>query len=530
MMLATSPGGRPGTDDHARQEDDPGQVASGSARGFFVFFLVMMTLVLAVSLYTLTTFPTIHTDEPWYANLAQNWLATGNRWTTLDIGPFPDGRGQGTSILGAALPTRIAIQLGGLNLRAIRLPSLLAGIALLAVVAATGHLLWPGRSGPLAALVLALQPLFLYGSHMVRPEIWVALLALMALGCSLLGWKRNQPLWDVCAALVTVVSLDIHPNAAVFAAGLAASYLARYGRTVWRQRNALAFAAIVFTGAAYYLFRRYGLWLTAPAPAGGRMPGIQGSHPIPILSRNPLHWILNEVVRYTSYFGHDQMGALLLGFAVAAAIRRRSQTDRLLLAWLLGSALGLMLLVSRSFELYLLPMVSVGALLVGNGMDRLLQHKDKWGRRAVLFTILVLMLPLLLMLPGASSDNDKVLQRELQESVPCARILGPNQYWLAFSDCEYRSFDLVSHYHHLHGLSVAEAMTEVQPDYLIMDATVEAKLQEDFRAGGDMMGYYALPQDDVERFLDDRTTLTRVLTVPGYGPIQIRQVHWGAEK
>lgn len=147
----------------------------------------------------------------------------------------------------------------------------------------------------------------------------------------------------------------------------------------------------------------------------------------------------------------------------------------------------------------------------------------------MLFTFTALMLPLLLIVGESIEDETRLLQRELRQSVPCGRILGPNRYWLAFTECDYRSLDVISHYHHIHGFSLEESMVAIRPDYLIVDETIETKLQEDFGTGGDMLDYYALPRAEFERFLDDRTTLVRLLIAPGYGTIQIRRVHWGTE-
>ena len=497
-------------------------------RDFIIFCLVIAALAVVGNIFTLTSYPTIHTDEGWYANLAQNWIATGNRWTTLDIGPFPDGRGQSTTLLGA-LPTRLAIQLWGLSLQSIRLPSLLAGLALLGVTIAIGSLLWSWHSGILAALVLALQPLFLLTSHLVRPEIWLALVVMLALECSLLGWKHNQPLWDTAAALLAVLSLEIHQNGAVFAIGLAATYLVHYGLAVWYRPGGLCFFSTGLLGALVYLYRFVrGLALSQSSGAVSLLSG-NSSHTIPLLSSNPIHWLLKEAARYVIYFGKDPMGALLLGLAIGLALRRRTETDRLLLAWLLGSAIALMLLVSRGVELYLLPMLSVSNLLVGRGMVDLLQHPAPWAREVIALTFGVLMLPLLLLVGSSIAKDTTQVLRELQQSVPCERILGPNQYWLAFTECDYRSFDAISHYHHIHGLSLEESLSAIQPDYLIIDNSIEVKLQEDFGAGGNIISYYLLPRSDFQRFLDDHTTLLRLLTVPGYGTIQIRRVHWGTE-
>lgn len=518
---------RDGLPPHARAEqteDDLSVHPVALPRHLVILLTAVSVVALAINVLTLTTFPDIHTDEAWYANLAQNWIATGKRWTTLDAGPFPDGRGQGTTLLGA-FPTRIAIQLWGLNLRAIRLPSLLAGLALLGVVAAVGHLLWPGRSGPLAALLLALQQLFLLGSHVARPEIWLTLVVLLAFGCSLLGWKHKQPLWDVAAALLAVLSLEIHQNGVVFVIGLAATYLARHGRRVLRHRGSLAFVGTGLVGALVYFYRHPG-WVLPGQGSGGLLGGT-GSHSIPLLSMNPLCWVLNELARYVSYFGRDQIAALLLGFGIGIALHRRSEADNVLLAWLLGSAIALMLLVNRLFELYLFPLISVGMLFAGRGLADLLQHPDARRRQAVAFILFtVLTLPLLLMFSVSLADHTARMQRQLRETIPCQRILGPNQYWLAFTDCHYRSFDVINHYHHVQGLSFTESMAAIRPDYLIVDETLERKLHEGFGSGGDMMGYYALPRAEFEQFLEKHTSIVRLLIVPGYGTIQIRQVHW----
>jgi 4-amino-4-deoxy-L-arabinose transferase-like glycosyltransferase len=511
-----------------KRESDKRHASVALSRRFVSLLMAVAVVALTVNVLTLTTYPAIHTDEAWYANLAQNWLATGSRWTTLDIGAFPDGRGQGTTTLGA-VPTRLAIQAWGLSLKSIRLPSLLAGLALLGVVAGVGSLLWPGRSGPLASLVLLTQPLFLLGSHLARPEIWLALVVLLALGCSVLGWKRNQLAWDVVAGLLAVLAVEIHQNGTVFAVGLAVAYLVRYGRAVLRQRGSLAFYGTSLLGMMAYLYRHVD-WLLpdqGSGSAGGF--GAHASHSMPLLSDNPLQWVVNELVRYLLYFGKEPLAALLLGLGIAAALRRRGMADRVLLAWLAGSALAMMLLVSHKLETYLLPMLSVGALLVGHGMADLLEREGARGRQAVALTFGVLALPLLLTLGESGTNQTAQLQRELQAAVPCERILGPNRYWLAFSDCDFRSWDVVSHYHHLRGTSFEESMAAIRPDYLLIDSTIVSKLRDDFEMGSQAGSYYALPREDFQRFLDERTTLVRWIATPAHDAIQVREVHWDRE-
>jgi hypothetical protein len=371
------------------------------------------------------------------------------------------------------------------------------------------------------------QPLFLLGSHLARPEIWLTLVVLLAFGCNLLGWKREQPLLDVIAGLLTILAVEIHQNGAVFAIGLAVTYLARYGRTVLRQPNSLAFFGVSSIGALVYLYRNLGGLLPAHTGGDATILGVTSSHSIPLLSSSPVQWIINELVRYLVYFGNEPLGALLLGFGVLGALGRRDTTDRSLFAWLLGSAVAMMLLISHRLETYLLPLLSVGTLLTGRAMAELFQRQESWGRQVVMLILGVLALPLLLLLGKNDPSQPVRLQLELQQTVPCKRILGPNEYWLAFTNCDYRSWDVVSHYRHIRGISFDESMAAIHPDYLLIDNyTVLNKLREDFQTGGTTGSYYVMPQADFERFLAEKTTLVHWITTPGHGTIQVRKVHW----
>ncbi len=492
-----------------------------SRRDFAIFVIVVLGLAQIVSGMTLTAFPDIHPDEAWYANLALNWLETGKAWTTVDIGPFDGGQGMGTTLLGA-VPSRLAIELFGLNLQSLRLLSFLAGIGALATVAVVGAQLWSWRTGCLAAAALALQTVFLVSSHMSRPEVWLLLAAMLALAASLVGWRREQPLWDALAAVLAVGSVEIHQHGAVFAVALASTYLARYGRRAWREPGALYFGVVAGLGGSLVLVRTFG-------PGGQNAMsalGLGTSHSVPLFSSHPLSWPLKELGRYVAYFADAQLDALLIGLAVLLAVRRRTISDRIALSWLAGAAIGMMLLVSRVFIVYLLPMAGVAALLVGRGLAEVLELPGKWARQSVVLTVGVMLLPVLAQ-AAARAEDPMALQLELREEVACGRVLAPNQYWLAFRDCDFRSFDQVSHYHHVHGHSIEEAMAAIQPDYLIVDESIQRKLGDDFGAGGDMYTYYQMPESEFQQFLDERTLLVHSVIVPGRGAAEVREVAWG---
>jgi hypothetical protein len=69
-------------------------------------------------------------------------------------------------------------------------------------------------------------------------------------------------------------------------------------------------------------------------------------------------------------------------------------------------------------------------------------------------------------------------------------------------------------------------MAAIRPDYLLIDDTVLGKLRADFDTGGTTGSYYAMPEADFERFLDEQTKIIGGINVPGYGTVQIREVWW----
>ena len=487
--------------------------------------VVMATAVMSLTFgwLTLTTYPGMHADEAAYASLAQNWISTGNKWTTLDAGPFPGGRGQGTTVLGA-VPTRLAIQLSGLSFKSIRAASFVAGLLLLGTVAALGNRLWTTLSGILAATLLATQPIFQIGSHLTRPEIWLAVFVILSLTLSIHGWKKNQPRWDLIAALLAVIAVDIHQNGIVFAIGLAASYFPRYGRQLFLQKNALAFAIPALTGAMWYIYR-YRETFFPTSNEDIDILGASSSHALPILTTGPGQWALDEFVRYLMYFGNEPFAAFLFGIGMLYALTLHDENDRILLVWLISSVLTMMLLVSHKLETYLIPTMSILAMLTGRWMSHLIKQAGIGGRQLVAICFAALIFPLVLKLGTHNMDNQETLHAQLRSQVPCEHILGPNQYWFAFSNCEYRSWDVVNHYHHVQGSTFKESIAALQPNYVLIDDTVTAKLSYEFGRGGNTGSYYALPSEDYQSFIDTQTSLVTTLSVPGMRTVQIRKVH-----
>ncbi|HUE30415.1 MAG TPA: glycosyltransferase family 39 protein [Verrucomicrobiae bacterium] len=97
----------------------------------------------------------------------------------------------------AALPCAAA----GFSETAVRLPSALAGAALVATTAALGADLLGARAGLAAAALLATTPALFAHARVARPDVLLVLLLSLALGCAF-RWWRDERRRDATAALV----------------------------------------------------------------------------------------------------------------------------------------------------------------------------------------------------------------------------------------------------------------------------------------------------------------------------------------
>lgn len=96
----------------------------------------------------------------------------------------------------AALPAAAA----GPSATAVRLPSALAGAALVAWTARFGATLGDPRAGVAAAVLLATTPAFFTRARVARPDVLLALLLALALGRAFRWWRDGRPA-DATAAL-----------------------------------------------------------------------------------------------------------------------------------------------------------------------------------------------------------------------------------------------------------------------------------------------------------------------------------------
>jgi 4-amino-4-deoxy-L-arabinose transferase-like glycosyltransferase len=175
-------------------------------------------------------------DEADYALAAtRGWEA--NRWDRTPPTDPPDHLLRlrhyhpplGVQLMGAMLPF-------GRDERLLRLPSVLAGAATVALLYVCGLLLYRGRGAALAAgLLLAFNPPHIRASSHALPWVWVTLFLVALLAVALAWLRRPHPGWAAAAGAVLggmfVASEYFVPTLAATAGAVAL--------LAWRDRRAL---------------------------------------------------------------------------------------------------------------------------------------------------------------------------------------------------------------------------------------------------------------------------------------------------
>ena len=128
-------------------------------------------------------------------------------------------------------------------------------------------------------------------SHYARQDIMLALFVVSAYGLALWSFKNNRWWGHLLAGFLVGVAVDVHQNAVLFAAGLAALYLFNYKKNALRQ-PALWWCALggllgLLEYAAIHILPNPQAYL---AVYSTDLSGT-GSHTLPILSLNPYDWL-----------------------------------------------------------------------------------------------------------------------------------------------------------------------------------------------------------------------------------------------
>jgi 4-amino-4-deoxy-L-arabinose transferase-like glycosyltransferase len=488
--------------------------AAGVRRNDLLVFggvLIAVVLYLLYFIPTLLAWPPVNGDEG--RELNAFWVASGidpsarSLDPTYGHDPLYKGGLQGWT-------SALSFRLFGLSLWSGRIVSMVWGAVLLVGVFLLGRRMFGTAAGVIGMVLVAMSQPFLVSTHIVRPDVVVAALVVLALYLAESGVHRDAWPLHVGAGLLLGLSFDVHPNTIAFMPMVGLVYLIQYGRRVITARSAWLFLGGIGIGALIYVAYRilpnpqhyidaFSYWVGVDKrPPSLRTPGL------PMLQA--------ELSRFSSYFdGRSiEIGVVAVGL-IGALVRigLRKRPDPLLPGLLI--AFGIFtVLVSSKTEYYMILFYPLLLLLVARELASI-----PWPRQwigivggAVLMVIAVV--------PMGFDDNVGDIQEsqvdfldrdyfalidEIRHEIPDgASILAPPVYWPGLWDHPFTDVFVWERVRAERNLSFAEFARAINPDFVVLD--VKARY-EVFR--------------NSPRFMDEYAQLVSSIRHVGYGRVEI---------
>lgn len=479
------------------------------------WFLLYLLGYAVISLLFLTRFPFIHSDEPWLSGLTRNMMESGSLRVTetfFDLMPrYPHAIKTLFHLL--QMPMLAAF---GYRVFSFRLLSWAFGLGTLGAMYALSRRLGHDKGlSLLLCVLLSLDVQFLYASHFARQEI-LLLFAMVLCACLLAGDRPQAPLW---AAVVTGLSIGIHPNSFVVATMCGALLLGRALREK-RLRPLLGYVgvtaafALCFVALSLWMnpnffhdYRAYGAGLGVSDTAGQKFAEV-----LPYFRRLFLResgtYYMPDIRLQLALFGLS----LPIGFVLGLRRKRDALTCLPLLA-ILGILAG-MTVIGRFGQPSVVLLFPFGYLLTAGILSRL----PKKATLAALCGLCLAVggLSVSQVIPALSTPYtyDRYLS-EIGSVVPgdakTIANLNAEYHFENGALLDWRNLAYLQE----QGLSIADYVREREVQYLILSD--ELRLIWDLRPGWNTLygnlGYL----DDLEAFLEAHCTLVHSFVDNQYG-------------
>lgn len=400
----------------------------------------------------------------------------------------------------------VIFRLFGLGVFQARLTSLVWGGLLLLVVYWLGRRWWNRPVGLVAAVLLAISNPFLVATHTLRPDVQVVVIVLGALLLaerSLDASTRRPPVFAFAGGLLLGLVIDTHPNGLAFFPLVGLAFPLRQGWTAFLgRREAWVFGLGIVAAALYYLSIRF-----LPDPAGfiaglNYWVGVDKAPPAARESGGIFTRLLamayNEYLRYVDYFAEEALELAVVALGLAGGLwmaLRGSYPARLIWLGLVFACLFFIVAVSTKSRYYMLLTYPLYMLLLARVLEQTagwvaqrLPAAPEWrpvigGGLLAVLTVAVVIWPMKLEERAwdnyiqarryrAGQEYTQLTTQLGQLAGPGARILAPPVYWIGLSDHPYTDIYVFERLHRQFGLTAAQFLDEVRPDFVITDAKI----------------------------------------------------------
>ena len=485
--------------------------------------------VVMFHLITLTRFPPIFIDESWYSNVVWNWLTTGENADTLHSGMPVTLR---WPYLGN-LPLLLSFALFDLGFFQARLVSWLFGVLLLLLTFIAGRQSFIALTGGLAALLLALSPVYAQASHYARPDIFLAATGMLSFILVNHSIKYDRIWVHFIAGLIIGVSIDIHQNALLYAMGLSAIYLYTYRKSVLRQTATWMFVAGGLVGVSYYL-------IVSILPNLGDTLNFYrfsfvNSHPIPVMSLNPivlLESALDEIGRYK--FLDNSLDFVLIGASIVYLLIRRQKADMVYLVFVGTVFSSFVLLAGNKHDIYAILLYPYFIIMVAEVFINFIRStRDNILGYAFVLTVLALTIfssayHLARSAQSSRGYNYEAITDQIKQVIPKdARVVALPEWWLGMHDYDYKSILGLSFYNLSNGYNLVEGLEAIHPDILIVEDDLRGLLvDQGYFIANSGFDLYKMPRTEFQDFLSARGEMILDFRDDWHGRFQIYSINW----
>lgn len=205
------------------------EIIDFSRKRNLLILLLMGLLYTGVSFYYLDKNPILYQDESFFNEPCENFLKEGSFSTYL----FPKYGGFNKSNLFQgrifSMFQVFVFKVMGVSAISLRIQPFLAGLGTLLLTFFISKIIFQNSFiGLMTSFLLAISHLFLFASHLARPDMTVSLFVVGSVFVFLQAEKRNNLSLFFLSGLIATLAIDVHPpgNIAVFVLfGLAAHQL-----------------------------------------------------------------------------------------------------------------------------------------------------------------------------------------------------------------------------------------------------------------------------------------------------------------
>lgn len=338
-----------------------------------------------------------------------------------------------------------------------------------------------GKTAAILAIVyFASTNSFLFSSHLIRFDVHFVIFLLLSLRLFFLYLKSSNVKYLFWSGLFLGFSQLFQTMGVLFQASFIVAWAG-----IWLINRKFNLKHFIYFSLGLFVYWIFYLLVYV-------LPGVSRyitshsyfffvDHPFPILSL-PLNALIDaELFRYKNYFYPE--GIVELSFIIISlvwGIKSQDYLRKFLAGYVLISALLFFFFASNKghyYFIYLLPFASICLVLF---------FLDLWKLRHKFFLYFLFFIigfnyfrQFKVTWEYSSYNYLKIYHLIAPHLSPNSKVLGEALYWLPLKDYRYANISLLTWYRIDENLNAYEALSKINPDFIIVDPYVEGKLVED---------------------------------------------------